>query len=349
MIDWYSGLIGYNGSHLRQNVLCELTPRGQVLWTVPRKLQVKGSYSSTVQLGRTSPTDGMLNAATSRGLLCATECLYLSGNPSKWLQGHNVFGPSVRDLGSVLRSLVRSLPGELRPCDCDSESWAAVHRSRVDVTTTVDMGSHRLVHEWLRAAASLTRSRHGRALVSGDTVYWGKQSRRWTLKAYCKFCELKAHPPAVADWESVLLPYTEGKLRIELCLRGPELKSRGTLDESVIWEYMERIEVGIMKESFSATGTLDPDLPRGVRLTFQDWMLGVDVRQTLPRRTFYRHRRAILDRSGLDIANTFERDTAEREVFDLGYLMRHEVHDEDLPLPLQGLLFKTERGPRWSV
>lgn len=345
MIDWYSGLLGYDGSMLRPNTVCELTPEGATVWSSERKLQVKGSYDTAVLVGRSAPTDAMTTAADKYGLLCAVDCLYVSGNPAKWLQGHNVFGPSVHDLGPVLRSLVRSFPAEVRPADAVEDVWPAVHRSRVDVTTTVDMGSHRLVHEWLRAAASSTRSRHGRALVSGDTVYWGQHSRRWTMKAYCKFCELQAHPPQVDGWRDRLLPWTEGQLRLELCLRGQELKPRGTLEEAVIWEYMNRIEVGIMKDTSDGFDGVAPLLPRGVRLTLREWVAGVDVRHTLPGRTFYRHRRLILDELGLDISLTYHKDTAEREVFDLAYLRAHEVGA--IPDSMQGLLFKVDGGPVW--
>ena len=346
MIDWFTGLVGYAGDELKLNSIYSLTPAGEILWHAESKMQAVGSFDASVQLGRGIPTDAMLTASAKYNLECSPVCLALSGNPSKFLQGHNVFGPSVSSLAPVIQATVRSLPGELRPADADSPLWPAVHRSRVDITTAVDLGDHRLVHEWLRTAASSTRSRHGRALVSGDTVYWGQHSRRWTLKGYCKACELDAHPPGDLAFKNDLKDYCEGQLRLELCLRGPELKDRGTLDESLIWEFMDRVEVGVMKVQ-SEVEKPGVKLPPIVQFTLSRWIDGEDVRQSLPKRTFYRHRRMILDELGLDISLTYEKKTAERIVFDLDYLKAHEI--KIIPAHFQGKLFHPDECPTWQA
>ncbi len=342
LIDWFTGVVGYSGELLKLNRVCELTPVGEILWTTERKLQVRGSFDASVQLGRSAPTADMLVASRQYDLECMPVCLILSGNPSKFLQGHNVFGPSVSALAPVVRAVIRGLPGEIRPADADCDLWPAFHRSRVDITTSVDMGSHSLVHDWLRTAASSTRSRHGRALVSGDTVYWGKTSRRWTLKAYCKFCELKDHGPGDLALRDMLRQYCEGQIRFELTLRGPELKGRDTLDESLIWDFFNRIEVGVMKAAVSGP-KVKTDLPMAVQFTLSRWVGGEDVRHSLNDRMFYRHRRKILDELGVDISLRYEKKQAEAVVFDLAYLREHEI--KLLPSQLQGLLFKPEDQP----
>jgi hypothetical protein len=353
MIDWYSGLVGYDGSALRLNKVLELTPDGDIKWSSERKLKAVGSYDSSVYLGRSVPSNDMLSATSKYDLECMPVCLYLSGNPSKFLQGHNVFGPSVSALGPVIQATVRGLPGELRPADSDSPLLPAVSRTRVDITTSVDLGNHRLVHEWLHTAATNTRSRHGRAeiddrhgrnLVSGDTVYWGKHSRRWTMKAYCKACELRQHGPGDLVFRSALEDYCQGQLRLELTLRSLELKPRGTLDESIIWEFMDKIEVGVMKANENVS---HPDLPEIVQFTLSRWIAGEDLRHSLPIRKFQRHRRAILDKLGLDISLSYEKKTAERQVFDLDYLKAHEI--KIVPDLFQGKLFKPERSPVFSA
>lgn len=346
MIDWFTGIVGYSGEMLRLNKVVELTPAGEIIWTSERKLQVRGSYDASVQLGRSAPTDDMLVASRKYELECMPVCLILSGNPSKFLQGHNVFGPSVASLGPVVQAVIRGLPGEIRPADADSELWPALHRSRVDITTSVDMGSHKLVHEWLRTAATSSRSRHGRAMVSGDTVYWGQHSRRWTLKAYCKFCELREHGPGDLKLRDMLMEYCEGQLRLELTLRRMELKDLPTLDESLIWEFFNRIEVGVMKTSKDGFES-KVDLPYTVQFTLSKWIAGEDVRHSLPRSKFYRHRRQILDELGLDISLKYVKKQAEAVVFDLEYLRAHEV--KLLPAQMQGLLFKLGKSPVWPA
>jgi phage/plasmid replication protein, gene II/X family len=346
MIDWLTGIVGYSGELLKLNKICELTPVGEIIWTSERKLQVRGSFDASVQLGRAAPTDSMLMAARKYDLECMTPCLILSGNPSKFLQGHNVFGPSVAAMAPVVQAVIRGLPGEIRPADADSELWPALHRSRVDITTSVDMGSHKLVHEWLRTAETSSRSkhRHGRALVSGDTVYWGKTSRRWTLKAYCKFCELREHGPGDLALRKLLMDYCEGQLRLELTLRGMELKDRGTLDESLIWDFFERIEVGVLKADLGGE-QVKTELSYGAQFTLSRWIGGEDVRHSMPLRTFWYHRRRILDVVGVDISLKYEKKQAEAVVFDLDYLRQHEI--KLLPAQLQGLLFKPGDSPRW--
>jgi II/X family phage/plasmid replication protein len=344
VLDWFTGIVGYSGELLKLNKVVELTPAGEIIWTTERKLQVRGSYDASVQLGRSVPTEDMLVASRKYELECMPVCLIVSGNPSKFLQGHNVFGPSVASLSPVVQAVIRGLPGEIRPGDADSELWPALHRSRVDITTSIDMGSHKLVHEWLRTAGDSSRSRHGRALVSGDTVYWGQHSRRWTLKAYCKFCELREHGPADLKLRDMLMEYCEGQLRLELTLRRMELKDRGTLDESLVWEFFDRIEVGVMKASKDGFES-KVDLSRSVQLTLSCWIGGEDVRHSMPRRTFYDHRRKILDVLGLDISLKYRKKQAEAMVFDLEYLRAHEI--KLLPAQMQGLLFKPGKSPEW--
>lgn len=342
MIDWYSGLVGYDGSALKLNKLLELTPGGEIKWSSERKLEARGSYDNAVLLGRSVPNRNMLAATRDYNLVCSPVCLYISGNPSKFLQGHNVFGPPVASLGPVIRAVIRALPGEVRPSDADSPLLPSVGRTRVDITTSVDLGTHKLVHEWLKTAATNTRSRHGRALVSGDTVYWGQHSRRWTMKAYCKACELREHGPGDLVFRSELEQYCQGQLRLELTLRGMELKPRGALNESLIWDFMDRIEVGVMKANINPDG-VHPDLPGIVQFTLTRWIAGEDVRHSLSKPTFYRHHRIILDQLGLDISLNYEKKTVERIVFDLDYLKAHEI--KVVPSSFQGKLFKPEPSP----
>jgi hypothetical protein len=173
------------------------------------------------------------------------------------------------------------------------------------VTTAVELDTHEAVHEWLKLAASTTRSRHGRAIDSSGTVYWGKNSRRWSLKAYCKHCELKAHLPKNIEILSDLLEWTRTQLRIELTLRRPELKERGTLSESVIWEYASKLEIPTMREARRMEAV---ELRLPVRMILQAWLDGHDVGPDgplrTPRRTFYKFRREILDAAGVDISAT---------------------------------------------
>lgn len=344
MLDWFSGKVGFNSNSLRLNRISEMTPEGDIIWQSERKFQVRGSFDSSLQIGRDAPNDDMLRATESYDLLCNPVVLVISGNPTKFLQGHNVFGPSVSALAPLIKATVRGLPEGIRPPDADSEKWPAVMRTRVDTTISIDLGQHRLVHEWLHTAGMSTRSKHGRPMVSGDTVYWGKNSRRWTLKAYCKFCELEAHPPKEKKLKDVLKEYCEGHLRLELCLRRLELKDRGTLDESIVWEFMDKVQIGVGKIELDD----NVDMLNGiVGYTFSKWLDGIDVRHELTRRTFYRHRNIILDKTGFDISLEPQKKQLKRVNYDIDFLKSHEV--KVIPGFLERYNFDPGSYPKWKA
>jgi II/X family phage/plasmid replication protein len=216
MLDWFTGLVGYDGAALKLNRFMEVTPEGEIRSSFERRMPVKSSFETNVLVGRSSSTEAMRKASDKYILECADTVLEISGNPVKWFQGHNAYGVSVSQLSSVILDFVRALPEGMRPPDADSPLWPAVHRSRVDTTVMVGLDSHNIVHEWLQVAGSTTRSAHGRPMVSGDTVYWGAGSRRWRMKAYCKFCELEAHRPKDVRLFSLLKDATREQLRLEL-------------------------------------------------------------------------------------------------------------------------------------
>ena len=341
MLDWYSGLLGYDSSKLKPEALATLDYQGNIVWSKPKFVSVPGSYSDKIQLLPKSPNEAMLKATEKYNLECAPACLYFSGNPSKFLQGHNVFGPSVKDLGPILTEAVRRMPADVRPGDADSILFPALSRNRVDITAHVAFGSHSEVHQYLTFVGNASRSRQGRAMVSGKTVYWQKESTRWALKMYCKFCELGVHPPPRGDFKLLeeLRLYTEGQLRIELCLRTPELQNKGTLDESLIWEYLNNLTVSKMKVQETEKKKI-PNLPRGVILSFVQWQSGGDMPTLLPHNTFYRHRRMILAQTGIDISMSCTPEVLKSTDIDQDWLKAHQI--KDIPSMFQGLLFKPE-------
>lgn len=342
MIDWFSGLVGYDASNVTNGRCIKLSREGEILSEYEIWDDARGSYDSNLQVKQDLASSQMLQASKDLGFLCSPYCLRISGNPTKFLQGHNIIGPSVSKLGPVIQAATRQLPESLRPLDCDSEILPAVMRSRVDVTVMVNLGDHKTVHDWLAHAAVETRSRHGRAQQSSGTVYWGKNSRRWALKAYCKHCEVKQHPGNFVFTDEVM-SWTEGLLRIELVLRRPELKDRGTLSEDILWEFMRRIEVGVMKP-----GNPNGDNLAGVaRDIFRLWILGMDIKSDKPRATFYRLRREILEKVGVDISLTpteqmqkLESSGFDRNLFDVEILKRRVV--TEAPEDLQKSLFGSQ-------
>ena len=130
MLDWFSGFVGYDASQLRVGEFFEVDQHGALVRRRPRWETARGSYETGVQLTRSSATDQMLSHSRTMGFLCSPSVLHLSGNPTKFLQGHNVAGPSVSQLGPVLQALVRSFGDGMRPPDADDPMLPAVHLSR---------------------------------------------------------------------------------------------------------------------------------------------------------------------------------------------------------------------------
>jgi hypothetical protein len=366
MLDWYSGLIGYDASNMKLGIIYEVDSDGVKIWSVEPWVKAKGSYESSVQVKRDSSTKEMRRDAEEwmeqaemygedPGKPCPPVVLKMSGNPVKFLQGHNIFGPSASQINEVLQAFVRGLPAGIRPVDADVEGLPVRYSSRLDINVMVDLSSHGMVHEWLRHAAKETRSghkhrvesfgeSHSDGLVSGDTVYWGPHSRRWTMKAYCKFCEVEKHKPMDGDLYRLGREFVESHVRLELTLRRPEIKRLEKdeayqvlgMDEGLVWEFMERISVGVMNANVvEARANLKPAVENVLTL----WLAGYDVKHQVPTRTFFRYRRIILSEVGVDISlSPLEGKVIERAKFDLTYLKAHEV--KNVPKGLQKWLFK---------
>lgn len=339
MLDWFSGYVGYDASQLAFGKFFEIDAGGSIVRQRDRWETARGSFESGIQVTRGVAPEGMSLTDDGRphGFLCSRDCLRLSGNPSKFLQGHNVAGPSVSLLGPVLQATVRSFADGLRPLDADQETLPAVRRTRVDCNVHCDLGSHQAVHDWLKLAATTTRSRHGRAIDSKGTVYWGQGSTRWTFKAYCKHCELLQRPFSDPRLQAEFLNWTRTHLRLEVTLRRPELKDRGTLSEAVVWEFFSRLEVNAMKQGTSIS---DLNLRPATKAALQLWYDStVELSSFYPRTTFYRYRKEIIKNAGIDVSLPRVEQSADAMPVLLGMDELRDREVKDIPPRIQGSLF----------
>ena len=81
MIDWTRLRFSFLHDPIPTGHVMSIRSDGLVEWESPKKLNIRGSYESNFLI-RSQGGDGQGRA---------TE-LYIDGNPSKFLQGHNVFG-----------------------------------------------------------------------------------------------------------------------------------------------------------------------------------------------------------------------------------------------------------------
>jgi II/X family phage/plasmid replication protein len=285
-----------------------------VNWFFTKPLSVQGSHDSNVRI-KTSA----FGLDSSSG----TE-LRIDGNLIKFFQGHNLFG-STDIVGLVCDFMdhicsIESLG--LCPTDFQRRSWREgnFELSRVDLTCMYLLNNRNDVLSWISSAEySATLSHRGRGqLTKGSTLYFGKHSRRWSLKFYSKGQEINCKGHRLSPFipfHNKLLEYAEPALRSELTLRSMMLKdtelqfaANWPRDADGVSRIFEKYLVGLnMSDSRTVKSDQLDELPSGVRLAYQSWLEGHDLKNILSRPTFYRYRKQLL-LLGVDIATVLPRE-----------------------------------------
>lgn len=302
MIDWitaklpfyYPGII-CNGDYL------SLNPDGSVEYVVRKRLPVTGSYESSVSI-RTLDVDE--NGDTS--------VIEFSGNPVKFLQGHNLFGSS--DLLNLVYEITLMLSKKLGIIQPEKTlillTKGAYFLSRVDINRMFTLDNRAEVLAYLYSMSNTSRTRRQSAVTSGSTVYLNKSSKYWIIKMYSKGQEIELprnKRKGLIQLPSGLVEWADATLRIELTLKSMELRHRGlhlaanwhTIEESDLFDdYAERIQ---MAEQRKTDDLFLKIKSRPAAASYQMWCDGHDLRQILSKPTFYRHRKILLEH-GIDIS-----------------------------------------------
>lgn len=273
-------------------------------WSVWKRKAFEGSHSSTIQIQSTRDDLGR-------------PAIWVSGNPAKWFQGHNVFG--VDDLsGLVLEMLERICASVgIEPSAANRQSWGAgcIKLVRVDVTYSFDLGTLPRVRNALRSLDSTAQLRYrGRGQFRGDSLMFGGGSRRWSMTIYAKGAEIDApkHGLPASLRETSLPGYAQGMLRVEVRLLSLQLTTE-KLAWVALWtdntasELHARLLAGLQ---IAEATMLDAHELEGIsgrlQLAYNSWREGHDLRSMLPRNTFYRYRTELL-KHGIDIGVKQER------------------------------------------
>jgi II/X family phage/plasmid replication protein len=301
MIDWVTAILPctHSSSKLSAGMVASISAAGDIEWSVQKDLDVEGSHSSTIKIR--SMTDRTIR---------------ISGNPAKWLQGHNIFGTDdlVYLVNKFFTELLLKKGAELGLSpDCfqlERIRLGAYQLSRVDINHSWLLDSRSSVLAWLRAAGSCARlKRRGSGQYAGETLYFGKSSRRWAVKCYSKGHEINAKGHKLPKELQIpeLLDFAEKALRIELVIRSMGLKYL-SLETAKDWSkdlpkmllsqlVLDDLE---MSDNMPLHHDVLNELPARLRLVYQSWIAGDDLRKILPKNTFYRYRRQILEH-GIDI------------------------------------------------
>lgn len=296
MIDWITAIIPCHHDHIiNGGFISSIDLDGVVEWRVEKKQQVRGSHESNLNIKSID-----------------NNYIFFDGNPAKWLQGHNLFGTN--DLISLVEAVMYKLISilNLTPTEHNLIAWSngLYDLKRVDCTAMWDLPRRSDVRAWLRAAEMQSKSRHGRPVTTGGTLYFGKNSRRWSVKFYSKGDEIEARKhklPLEIPKRDNLIEYANNKLRGELTLRSIQLKEK-SLDLASYWDkdtpikqLMAYVESLNMSEQFNITPTDLEGLPARLIAVYKLWKDGEDLRALYPRASFYRYRTEFL-KLGIDIA-----------------------------------------------
>ena len=314
MIDWLTMIVPFaHPEPITGGNVISIKPGGEIDWQCVKRATVEGSFATGLQV----------RSATHTQHACSH--LEISGNPVKFFQGHNLWGTDdLHALSVATVEAVASLLG-LNPSDEDRNAWGTgdIQLTRVDVTQSFHLANRAQVLAWLRAAEQTAHLSHrGRGqLTKGSTLYFGKNSRRWSLKFYSKGQEIQAKDhgqesilslPSAVEW-------ADKTLRAELTIRSMELK-RQSLGYVSQWisEVPSAVTAALLADRFggmtmTTTSRLSAEvldsLKPSVRMAYQSWEAGCDLREVLPARTFYRHRATLLPH-GVDIATLVPREVS---------------------------------------
>ena len=328
MIDWVTFIAplehqaGLGGPFYAGEVLATVPDPEQgerIEWMVFKRKAVVGSHSATIQVQSTN--------------IEGRPAVWVSGNPAKWFQGHNIVGSD--DLAGLVLEMLTRICASLGvvPSVADLECWhaGAVKLTRVDVTYSYQLRTVERVRAALRALDSTANLKHrGRGHFYGDSITFGKGSRRYSITLYAKGPELKVHPLPLDLAETSLPALADGLLRAEIRLQSMQLVKTG-LDQLARWGENSPSELHhAMMAALQIADTTMLDaahiegLPPRLRSAYQLWHDGHDLRALYARRTFYRYRAHLL-KHGIDIAITREREVqAPSNVVHLAQLLHAE-------------------------
>lgn len=316
MIDWLKMIVPVlhadpvNGGHV-----ISLDADGSQEWLTVKRKRLSGSFETGLSV----------RTATHTPDRCTH--IEIDGNPAKFFQGHNLWGTD--DLPALAVATIEHVANvlNLTPTSDDRAAWLAgdVQLLRVDCTQSFHLDNKPQVLAWLRAAEQTAHLAHrGRGqLQNGSTLYFGKNSRRSSLKLYAKGQEIhaKGHGQSVILELPSAIAWADRTLRAEFVIRSMELKRLGcdfVRDwlpiDGVPFEGAARLlteclgSMTMTTVSHVSAEVLQSFRP-SLRAAVAAWESGHDLRAMFAKATFYKFRSELLPH-GIDIATLLPREVS---------------------------------------
>ena len=281
----------------------KIDPSGEVKEQFASRFQQVGSFDTSISYRAPYP-----------------HVLEFSGNPAKFLQGHNLFGSSNK-LGLLLEAglLTANFSDGTHKSSDVTNRFPSPHMweefeflvpkfTRLDLTRSYRFDSDSQAREWIRGCASSARTKHKAGLSRQGTVYFGQTSTRWSFKIYLKSDEInsgiKGHRLSTKlSSEEVLAlhRWSVGVVRFELTLRSPEIKKLPfDFDPLKVWEsYFQRISFNENERLFAMEdldSLVDSDgnpMPGHLKMAVLAWRTGNDLRKIYSKNQYYRNLKAL--------------------------------------------------------
>lgn len=310
MIDWISVNIPLKHRCIKAGHFLLFDADGVILSDKPVSKLFEGSHESKITL-------------RSQGIIdngFASE-IFLSGNPSKFLQGHNVFGHD--GLFDLLRACLIEISDSANLGIEPLSIVAACHGgivSRIDFTKSIQFENRTQVRSYIKQVSQLAHTRSGRPMQKKWTLAFQASSRRWSCIVYSKGDELESHKLPKSFIEKDFIHNEANTLvRVELRLKTLELRdlklrhvyllTSEKLNE-LYAEYIGRIQ---MSESLELSSDQIAGLSRTLKATYFQWKEGIDIAAEMSKPTFYRHCLE-LKKIGVDISIPFEESSVKNVV-----------------------------------
>ena len=277
---------------------------GALVYQVSKHVHIKGSFDNSVAVKSIN-----FNAHQKIGTI-----IEISGNPIKFLQGHNLIGSlNIVGLGLTMINRIFKILNQETGQELDTMNIREIKITRLDIARVFTINPPELIKEFLiQASKTAIMEYRGRGILQDQTLYHGKKSKRYSHKFYNKALEMtqnKSMGGLPQEAQDRLLSAAYGCLRSELVFRSMELKKLGLVylkdfidvDLKALYnQYYSRLN--IPENIMSKTAVKTFELPRALRNTYELWRRGVDVREMMAKATFYLHRRKILELTGMDIS-----------------------------------------------
>jgi|GEM_PF-5811063 len=214
--------------------------------------------------------------------------LTISGNPSKYAQGHNVIAI---DQWSIVENMLQNICSEL-----NITNWKLIKITRLDITHSIIFDSESDIETTLLELSKTTGEKWGKPVTKSGTVYFGHPKRQ-QLVIYSKAPEFKRRNRKTQFCDIELPPI----LRLEVRLGRNWFNENDwhtVIDDTYRlnkWnEMIDRIRINDI-ESVNIN-----EIPRKLQKILGLWKLGVDLRTVYSIGTLYNYA-SEMRKFGIDI------------------------------------------------